>query len=404
MPLSIAKKIVRNWLGDLHKRRVYHHFDEQKRQVERLRFGEQKRRVERLASQALAIVALLCGLFYVGWCISRANWSLWYIFVPFLLAELAFLVLFVLWVSILWNKRHHRPAGLTPKGDYSVDVFIPTCGEPLKLIKRTVTAALALDYPRKTVHVLDDGDDDRLRALADEFGANYIRRPRHDHAKAGNLNHALAQTSADLILALDADQVTRPELIRHIIGYFDLPYVGFVQTPQSFELPENDPWGNSDNVFHGVMQSAKDFDNSAISCGSGVMYRRAALKQIGGFSTWNLVEDVQTSMKFHENGWKSIFHDVAYTKGHAPSDVISHETQRWQWAVDSMRLFFWNNPLRHHGLSWPQRLQYFHFGYNYLVFALFLPIFFSCRSGRCLPTSLCLPPRYGLTSRRGCPI
>ena len=81
-------------------------------------------------------------------------------------------------------------------------------------------------------------------------------------------------------------------------------------------------------------------------------------------------------MHLQEQGWHGVYHDTAYTQGTAPTDVINHEKQRWQWAVDSLRFFFWDNPLKHKRLSWPQRLQYLHFGYFYLAFGLFLPIFF----------------------------
>ena len=50
--------------------------------------------------------------------------------------------------------------------------------------------------------------------------------------------------------------------------------------------------------------------------------------------------------------------------------------QRSQWAVDSLRLFLWDNPLRHRGLTWPQRLQYCYTGAGYLVAGLILPLYF----------------------------
>jgi cellulose synthase (UDP-forming) len=124
------------------------------------------------------------------------------------------------------------------------------------------------------------------------------------------------------------------------------------------------------------MQSGKDNDNAAISCGNGAIYRREALLEISGFSEWNLVEDLHTSMRLHDKGWKSVYHDTAFTKGHAPADVRSHLKQRWQWAVDSLRIFFWDSPLRYKGLSWQQKIQYLHFGYNYISFGIFLPVFF----------------------------
>ncbi|HEY5974480.1 MAG TPA: glycosyltransferase, partial [Geobacteraceae bacterium] len=356
---------IKNWVDDLRNRRQYH------------RYGERETRRNRILGQLFALLNTAAALFYLGWCLYKANWDLWYMFLPFLAAEIAFFVLFALWAHMLWYKRRHYPLGVQREISFSVDVFIPICGEPIEIVEKTVAAAAALTYDGKTLYLLDDGGDDRVKELADRFGATYLHRPVREHRKAGNLNYGLARSTGELILALDADQVARPELIERIVGYFVLPHIAFVQTAQSFDLPDKDPWSNADEVFYKAMQSGKDYDNAAISCGSGVMYRRAALQDIGGFSEWNLVEDLHTSMLLHDKGWKSVYHDSSYTVGTAPEDVIGNLRQRWQWAVDSLRMFFWDNPLKRRGLSWNQRLEYLHFGYNYLVFGVFLPIFFS---------------------------
>jgi cellulose synthase (UDP-forming) len=65
-----------------------------------------------------------------------------------------------------------------------------------------------------------------------------------------------------------------------------------------------------------------------------------------------------------------------FTLGTAPAEVLTHLKQRWQWAMDSLRIFLWDNPLTYKGLNWKQRLQYFHFGFNYITFGIFLPIYF----------------------------
>lgn len=341
------------------------------------RYLEKETRKRRILGQVFAVLNFPCAIFYIAWCICNANWQCWYAFIPFIVSEFCFLVHYFLWAHLLWYKRHHRPEGPGLPVEFTVDVFIAICGEPVEIVRRTVAAAVNMSYDRKTVFILDDGEDDNVRKLAEEYNVRYIRRTTHENRKAGNLNNALAQTSGDLVLTLDADQVAEPETINSIIGYFSLDKIAFVQAAQRFNLPKNDPWGNSDAVFYKAMQSGKDYDNSAISCGNGVMYRRKALAAIGGFATWNLVEDLQTSMILHDSGWKSVYHDTPFTTGHAPDDVISHLKQRWQWAVDSLRLFFWDNPLWHKGLSWRQRLQYLHFGYNYISFGVFLPIFFT---------------------------
>ncbi|MBI1920428.1 MAG: glycosyltransferase [Geobacter sp.] len=355
---------IRNWLNDLTGKKPYH------------RYSEKETRKNRIIGQILAIATVIAALFYLGFCIAYANWDVWYAFIPFIIADTMLVTIFMVSVSVLWYKRRHHPGGLEPDRIFTVDIFIPVCREPLSIVEPTVAAAVALDYPAKTVHLLDDGEDDRLKELAERYGINYIRHANHSKRKAGNLNNALGQTKGELILALDADQVARPDLIRRVIGYFRLPHIGFVQTAQQFQLPEEDPWGNADNFFYKEIQAGRDNDNAAISCGSGVMYRRSALESIGGFSEWNMVEDVHTSMCLHDKGWHSVYVDKPYTRGTAPADVTSQLKQRWQWAVDSLRILFWDNPFQRKGLSFSQKIQYIHFGWHYIVIGVFLPIFF----------------------------
>lgn len=356
---------IRDWLNDLLGRRNYR------------RYAEREQRRQRLFGQLFLLAVFIAAMYYLIWCLLNARWEHWYMAVPFLMTEIVFLLLFMQWANVLWNKRFHRPEGpplQTP--DLSVDVLIPVCREPLDMVETTIRAALALRYANKTVFVLDDGEDPALKACCQRLGAHYLGRPTHDHRKAGNLNYGLAHSHGDLVLTLDADQVVQPELIDRIIGYFSLPKIGFVQTKQRFVLPAGDPWGNADNVFYEVMQAGKDYDNAAISCGSGVIYRRAALNAIGGFSVWNFVEDLHTAYRMHADGWRSVYHGESYTTGTAPVDVVDHTQQRWQWAVDSLRLFFWDNPFFRQGLTIYQKLQYLHFGYHYFAFGCFLPIFF----------------------------
>ena len=358
-------------------RKIKYWIDDLRGRIDYRRYGEKERRKSRISGQIFFIAVGFAATFYLSWCVLNTQWRYWYAAVPFLVTEVMFFILFLLWANILWNKRYHRPEGpLLEKKNFSVDIFIPVCGEPIEIISDTLAAAVDIDYQRKKIFVLDDGNDDGVEALCRQFQVHYLCRPVHDNRKAGNLNYALKLSSGELVLIIDADHEARPEIISRIIGYFSLDKIAFVQTNQQFKLPPGDPWGNADKVFYNVMQPGKDYDNAAISCGSGVMYRRSALKSIGGFCTWNLVEDLTTSMLLHSKGWRSVYHSQGYTRGTAPQEIISHVKQRRQWAVDSLRLFYWDNPFFKKGLNFYQRLQYFQFGYHYLVFGIFLPIFF----------------------------
>lgn len=60
--------------------------------------------------------------------------------------------------------------GLDVEYSPTVDVFLPVCNEPTVLLANTWNHVLAMDYPHVTVHVLDDGAKDEVKALAGEYG------------------------------------------------------------------------------------------------------------------------------------------------------------------------------------------------------------------------------------------
>ncbi|MBP9827514.1 glycosyltransferase, partial [Candidatus Saccharibacteria bacterium] len=139
---------------------------------------------------------------------------------------------------------------------------------------------------------------------------------------------------------------------------------------QTFTVPDGD--FNHDHLFYENIQAGKNRDNAAISCSFGVVYSRKALKAIGGFSEWNLVEDLHTSYIANSKGYRSVYVTQPYTLGHAPTDLSQVYKQRGTWALDTLRIFFWQNPLLQKGLTWRQKLHYFEMCYAYLVSAYFI--------------------------------
>jgi cellulose synthase (UDP-forming) len=340
------------------------------------RYGEEADRNRRVAGILLLVLTALAAAVYLGWMATVLNWEVWYLAVPFAAAEVATLFTVVLFGFLIWYPRRHDEEGLEVRTPVPVDVFISTAGEPIEVLERTVTAAARIRYEPKVVYVLDDAGSPEVEALARRNGCEYLSRTERRDAKAGNLNFGLSRSSGPMILALDADQVPEPEILERLQGYMRFPSIAFVQSAQRFLVPRGDPFSNRDELFYRVMQAGKDGHNAAFSCGSGVLYRRAALESVGGFSTWNLVEDVHTSLRLHAAGWRSVYHNHPLTTGTAPTDILGVYRQREQWATDSLRLLFWDSPLTRKGLSLPQRLHYFYTGFGYLVSAFVLPFFY----------------------------
>jgi len=349
------------------------------------RYGERDDRVRRLRAQGLSVATIATGVVYLLWVLDALNPAHPIVGALFFTSEAACLLLFVVASASLWRLRFKPAASPEPERAVDVDVFVAVCGEPLNVVARTLHAVANIRW-RGTLrpYVLDDGGSDDVRALAERLGFGYLSRAasgveRRD-AKAGNLNFGLARSGGEYVLVLDADQVPRPEIVEALAGYLRFPRVAFVQSRQHYLVPEGDPFFNQDGLFYGAVQLAMDHHDTVIACGSGVLYRRAALDDLGGFATWNLVEDLTTSYELHARGWKSLYYPYPLSEGLAPDDILGVYRQRGQWALDTLRLFFWSPPLLKRGLPWRKRLNYFLIGLSYLCAGFFIPLLF------------CIPP------------
>jgi cellulose synthase (UDP-forming) len=234
----------------------------------------------------LIALNLALGFWYISWrWTSSINWALWPFALALVLAETYSYIDSWLFGLTSWRLRK-RPEPPVADPAATVDVFITCYNEPVELVRETARAAKAMRFPHQT-YVLDDGSNAAMRAMTEEEGVGYIVRTedwqgKTRHAKAGNLNNALFQTSGEFLLVLDADQIPEPELLDRVLGYFQDPRVAFVQTPQWFyNVPDGDPLGSQAPLFYGPIQQGKDGWNAAFFCGSNAVLRREALMQIG---------------------------------------------------------------------------------------------------------------------------
>jgi len=318
----------------------------------------------------LAIYAGVSGLIYLVW---LATHIINFISVALFIFELLIYLLIVLFIYNHWTRKYQILGG-----NYStrvfVDIFIPTKNEPVEMLNETLAAAKKIIFPNKRIYIIDDGDRLEIKQLAKKYGVGYLVRPdRQSKAfKGATLNFAFQNSVGNFILALDADQIVMPKIFDDLLGYFTDPKVALVATRQQFNTPIND--FNHDHVFYGYMQSGKNADDSGVSCGSGVIYRRSALQEIGGFQEWNIVEDLYTTYMLNAQGYKTLYISQSYTKGDAPSDLAVIYKQRGTWALDSLRLFFYQLPKVYQTkLTVRQFFHYFEMGYIYIISGLIIP-------------------------------
>lgn len=258
----------------------------------------------------------------------------------------------VIRVVTLWNIDSRAPRRVTElSGGLRVVVLIPTYNEPAEVIAPTIAAACAIDPVHET-WVLDDGDRDWVKELAEAYGARYVRRAVHDHAKAGNINNALDLMAReaegrdggdfDVIAVLDCDHVPLPTFLTETLGWFDDPDVALVQAPQSFYNGgafDDDGVSGEQGVFFHVLMAARNHDGAGpFWCGSTSLLRTRALRDVGGVATDTIVEDMHTTLGLIKRGWKTVYHHQTLAVGLAPATPEQYLVQRTRWGLGAMQV------------------------------------------------------------------
>jgi cellulose synthase (UDP-forming) len=251
----------------------------------------------------------------------------------------------------------------------SVDVYIPSYNESLAVVRATVLAALRIDYPadKLRVYILDDGRRAEFRDFAVASGAGYIIRPDNNHAKAGNLNHAVRHTDGELIAIFDCDHVPTRAFLKLTVGWLAAdPALALVQTPHHFYSP--DPFQRNlaagtrvpseGNMFYALVQDGNDLWNASFFCGSCAVIRRSAIDSIGGFATQTVTEDAHTALRLQRQGWSTAYLKLPLAAGLATERLALHIGQRMRWARGMIQILRTDNPLLGPGLKFGQRLCY----------------------------------------------
>jgi cellulose synthase (UDP-forming) len=266
-------------------------------------------------------------------------------------------------------RRKPAPLPADRRSWPTVDIYIPTYNEPLKVVRPTVLAALNLDWPadKLRVYLLDDGRRAEFREFAQACGVNYIIRSNNFHAKAGNLNHALKLTDGEFIAIFDCDHIPVRTFLTTTMGWFLRDKrCAMLQTPHHFFSP--DPFErnlgtfrrvpNEGNLFYGLIQDGNDLWNATFFCGSCAVLRRGPLEEVGGIAVETVTEDAHTALKMHRRGYTTAYLRQVLAGGLATESLSGHIGQRIRWARGMAQIFRLDNPFLGKGLSFFQRLCY----------------------------------------------
>ena len=249
----------------------------------------------------------------------------------------------------------------------SVDILIPTYNESAQIIQRTVIGCQALEYANKKIYVLDDTRREEIKNLCQKLGSEYITRPDNKYAKAGNLNHAIFQTSGDLIVIFDVDFIPTKNFLTRTVGFFQDKNLGFLQTSQDFYNPDliaynlglSDVLPHATETYYSHYQLLRDGVDCTGCSGTSLILNRKAIEQIGGFVTSSLSEDYFTGISISAQGYKSVYLNEKLSAGLSSENMSSLLSQRLRWSRGTLQGFFiQENPCTIPGLKFIQRITH----------------------------------------------
>jgi cellulose synthase (UDP-forming) len=339
------------------------------------------------------VAAVMAGVLYAIFVFNPHNAGQRFPYICLLIAEVILLSnAGIMIMTILAGDKQSEPAVVEQarrkllQGAWmpTVDVLIPVYGEPIEIIRATAIAARDMSLAHRTV-VCDDAKDPKIAEMCAQIGVEYRTRADNLYAKAGNINAALAATTADYVCILDADHVPVRAFLERMLAHFVDPRVAFVQSPQSYRNRDASPVASaaheSQRVFYDLVCPGKNAYNSVFSVGTNVIYRRHALNEVGGLYGDTNSEDIWTSLRLHQLGWNSVFVPEILAEGLAPEDVGTYLQQQYRWSRGAFEVLLHARPWRMKGLTRDQRIQYIQPALHYMqsfamLFFMLLPAMF----------------------------
>lgn len=242
---------------------------------------------------------------------------------------------------------------------------IITAKDEETVIRQTLESVAAMDYPQDKLEIIlvDDGSRDGTYECALQLKKKIknlrIVHHLHSQGKAKALNEMFSTLEHEFVLLLDADHLSDPDLVRHMLGLFKEDNVACVQVASMIRN------GNTNLLTRALeleylfrCHSIYPGKSMGIFVGSGGMFRRKDVLEAGGFDPHMLTEDVEVSYRLYKNGKRIVYDDRAATYDLAAVGFRNFYNQRYRWMRG-----LWSALFKHlghkRGKELPGRLKFY---------------------------------------------
>ncbi len=225
---------------------------------------------------------------------------------------------------------------------YSVSVLVPAWNEE-DTIEETIKAILDIDYPIKELIVINDGSIDKteqiVRRLMKEY-PNLSLINKKNSGKGDSLNVGIEKAKGELIAVIDADSYPAEDSFNKLVGFFDNEKVGAVTCPI---IPRNKTrfFEKLQDIEYRVIAFTRKLleyvDAIYVVPGPLAIYRTSALKEIGGFDTKNITEDIEIIWHLTKAGYERKMCLSTSVTTNIPNKLKAWYSQRRRWNIGGLQ-------------------------------------------------------------------
>ncbi|KAF0151171.1 MAG: glucosaminyltransferase [Ignavibacteria bacterium] len=224
-----------------------------------------------------------------------------------------------------------------------VSIIVPVFNEG-KVIRESIQSLLEINYSNYEIIIVNDGSSDDTAAVADTLvgyqkgvsglvKVSLINKPNGGKAKA--LNAGIQYSEAQFVLCMDGDSQLSENTLKMAVRHFIDPAVGAVAgnvKVQNRKKILTDLQALEYLEGLNMARSAQGFLQMVnIIPGPIGIFRKAAFKDAGFYSSDTFAEDADVTLKILAAGWKIIYEPNAIAFTEAPVTVYQLLKQRYRW-------------------------------------------------------------------------
>ncbi len=240
------------------------------------------------------------------------------------------IIVFIDNYDLLWNNP-------VPAKKYFISFIIPAYNEE-EYIGKTINSLLELNYPKDKyeIIVVNDGSTDSTGKVCEKLQQKGLIKlvNKKNGGKASAINHGIKYCSGEIIGILDADSYVHKDFAENAVGYFNNPEVAAVTSSMkavgSKNLVQKIQW--VEYLFSIYLRKLMSLFNSLyVIPGPGSFYRKKVLKEIKGFSTDTLTEDMEIAFRIQKKGYviENSLNSIVMTE--TPQKLYGLIKQRRRW-------------------------------------------------------------------------